>query len=538
VSNQKKQKSFSRRDFLKISGTALGGAALAGCAPTPTPAPTAAPQATVTAPAQASATGEITIGYQVTMPHLDPHRNPAANVESVIRNMYECLVSFSKDVKTMEPQLATEWERIDDLTLQFKLREGVKFHNGEEFDALAVAYSLRRFKDPAVEAPYRSAYEVIDHVDVIDKYTVNVVTTKPDPVLLRRLAVYHANIVPPGYFTSASMEDIATKPIGTGPYKLVSWEEDENLVLEVNPDYWGDMPSIERVTIRAIPESGTRTSALLAGDVDLISKVSPDDYERINGSGSAAVRAREGNRVNFVYMMLSAEPFQNKLVRQAMNYGANIPGVVETVLKGRGFPRATWLNPWHQGYDPSVEPYPYDPDKAKELLAEAGYPDGFETTLYTTMGRVPKDQEVGQAIGGQLEKIGVKAEVVPLEWGTYLDKCGPGNCDPMWMASWGNYLMDADGTLFTQLHSSSLAATTFEGGYKNEEIDALLEEARSIVDQEKRTELYTEVQKLAQEDPPVIFGYAIEDAYGVSDKVEWEPRSDEMVWAKEMSLKA
>ncbi|HWT80179.1 MAG TPA: ABC transporter substrate-binding protein, partial [Candidatus Methylomirabilis sp.] len=233
----------------------------------------------------AEAESKVVMGYGLALVQLDPHKNENTVHESVLRNMYECLVAFSRDLKRLEPQLATEWKRIDTKTMQFKLRQNVKFHNGEDFDGEAVKFSIHRMLDPTTGAPLLSTYGQIDRVDIVDKFIVNIVTKSPDPALLPRLAGFHTIIVPPKYFATASKEDLATKPIGTGPYKFVSWAKDQDLVMEANPAYWGGAPKIKRVVVQGIPETSTRVSALLAGDVDIIPAVPPDDMDRINKSG-------------------------------------------------------------------------------------------------------------------------------------------------------------------------------------------------------------------------------------------------------------
>lgn len=536
MSSRNKHKPLSRRDFLKFSGTALGAVALAGCARELDPAPTATPLAVATATPDVPMVAEVIIGEGVPITELDPHKHPATVEESVLRNMYDCLVVLSADATSVEPQLATEWSQIDDVTLQLRLREGVKFHNGEDFDAEAVRYSFHRFADPDTGAPYVSSYDSIDRVDIVDQYTVNVVTNRPDPVLLRRLATFHTKIVPPRHFSTATPEELGSTAVGTGPYRLVTFERDADLVMEVNPDYWGEAPQITKLTMRAIPETGARIAALLAGDVDIITAVPPDDVDRVDASDHARVLAQPGNRVVFFYLPLDIEPLQDPLVRQALNYGANIDGVIRSVLGGSGYRRATYLNPWYPCYNPDVAPYPYDPEKAKALLEDAGLGDGFGMNMYLSIGRVAKDTEFGEAVAGELAKIGVNVNPIPLEWGTFVSMNVAGELDGCWIASWGNFLHDPDGSLFTQLHSSTVQTSSFSGGYENPELDVLLEEARFTLDKDERCELYTQAQRIAMEDPPAIFGYAIENAYGVSNRIQWEPRPDEMIWGKEMRV--
>jgi len=479
---------------------------------------------------------KIIVAYAANVYQLDPHVNDFMVTESVLRNMYECLLVPSADLKSLEPQLATEWKRINDLTTQFKLRQNVKFHNGEEFDAEAVKFSIHRMLDPKTGALLLSTFNIIDHVDVVDKYTVNVVTKKPDPVLLRRMSILHTIIVPPKYFSTARKEDLASKPVGTGPYKFVSWVKDGDLVMEANPNYWGGAPKVQKVIVRGIPETGTRVSALLARDVDIITAVPPDDIDRINKSGRAKAIAVPGNRIVEYRFDVSAPPTNNKLVRQAMNYGANIDGIIKTVLVGRGYRRATVLNPWHVGFDPDIKPFPYDPEKAKALLREAGYPNGFEITLHQVQGRVPKDKEFGEAMAGELAKIGIKVRMRVTDMGTYATAGAAGKLDGFMFGSWGNLMQDADFMFSGIMHSSTVTSKGYRRGYKNARLDSITEEAAASMDEKKRNQLYSEAQKILMDDCPDLYTYALEDIYGISDRIEWTPRTDEYLFHKDVAI--
>ena len=518
---------ISRRQFLKTAAGAAGVVAaaplLANCGPMTS--------------GTTQAESKVVMGYGIAIATLDPHKNGVIAQESVMRNMYDALVAFGPDLKSIEPQLATEWKRVNDLTMQFKLRQNVKYHNGEDFDGEAVKASFQRMLNPDTKAPMLGTYNIIDRVDIVDKYTINIVTKVPDPVLLRRLSGMHTDIMAPKYIATASVEDLATKPVGTGPYKFVSWVKDGDLVMEANPNYWGSAPKVKKVIIRSIPESGTRVAALLSGDVDLIAAVSPDDVDRINKSGKAKALSVEGNRILYYAMDVADPPTNNKLVRQAINYGANIDGIIKTVLGGHGYRRATLINPWHGGYDPSVKPFPYDPDKAKALLTEAGFPNGCDLNMQWVAGRVVKDKEVGEAIAGELTKVGIRAKITWHEFANYVTLASGGKLDGMVFASWGNVMQDADNAMMGLFHSTSLVAKYYQRGYSNPKLDAILEQARSELDDKKRVALYTEAQKILMDDCPGLFAYAIEDIYAASTRINWKPRSDEMVWFKEMSLK-
>jgi peptide/nickel transport system substrate-binding protein len=512
----------TRREFLRRSAGLVAGAVAAG-----------------RLGELSAATGEskLVIGYGIPLLTLDPHKHDNSVHESVLRNIYEPLVTLSADLTKIEPLLATSYARLNDLTVQFKLRQGVKFHNGEEFDGQAVKFTVERVFNPETKAPLLTTYQTIERVDVLDKYTVNVVTKKPDPLLVRRMSSFHMNILPPKYFSTASADELARKPVGTGTYRFVSWTKDADFVMEANPAYWGTVKAtIQRVTMRTIPETGTRVAALLAGDADIVTAVPPDEIERVNRSGKARVITLPGNRIPFYFINVRKEPLSNKQVRQALNYASNMDGIIKAILGGHGFRRAVISNPWHVGYDPNIPPFPYDPVKAKALLAQAGYAGGIAINMHAIQGRYPKDKEIAEALAGELGKVGVNVNLKFWEWGAWLDAADAAKLDGLIFASWGNPWHDADGTYYP-LFKSNTRYTKNWTGYANEALDALLEEGRTTLDEGKRREIYSRIQRLMQDDSPALFMHALEDIYGVNTRVEWKPRSDEMVRHNEMTLK-
>jgi peptide/nickel transport system substrate-binding protein len=512
----------TRRDFLKTSATLVAGAVAAG---------------RLAELHAATGDSKMVIAYGIALVTLDPQKHENAVHESVLRNIYEPLVTFSADLTKMEPLLASSFSRLNDLTIQFKLRQGVSFHNGEELDAQAVKFTVERALNPETKAPLVSVYQTIDRVEVLDRYTINVVTKKPDPVLLRRMASFHMNIVPPKHFATASADELARRPVGTGPYKFVSWAKDGDFVMEAHPAYWGQKAAINRVTMRTIPEAGTRVAAILAGDVDVVTAMPPDEIDRVNRSGRARAITLPGNRIAFYNIAVRREPTSNKLFRQAVNYASNMDAIIKTILGGHGFRRAVISNPWHVGFDPGIQPYPYDPAKAKALLVQAGYAAGVSVDMHAIQGRYPKDKEIAEALAGELGKVGIKANLRFYEWGNLFQIGDAGKIENgliFW--SWGNPWHDADGTYYPLFRSGTRYTKNWTG-YSNEQLDALLEQGRTVLDEGKRKEIYSRVQRLMQDDAPALFMHAVEDIYGVNTRLEWRPRSDEMVRHYEMSLK-
>jgi peptide/nickel transport system substrate-binding protein len=466
---------------------------------------------------------------------IDPQLHVGTIAETQLRHMYEPLVKFERDLTTISPCLATAWERVDDLTVQFQLREGISFHNGEPFNAEAVAYSVMRPLSDETPGDARSTYSIIDSVEVVDDLTVNVKTSKPDPALLARMTGFHMVMVAPEW-AKGGPDVVSKEANGTGPYKFVSWSPNEDLVVEANEDYWGDVPSIKKVRMTTIVEQATRVAALRAGDVHVAKDMPPEEIDSINQSSrSRAVRA-VSNRVPFYFITTEVEPFNNPLVRQAINYAANVDGVIEAIVLGNANRVSTIIGPWIFGFDPTLAPYPHDPDKAKELLTEAGYPDGIDIQIWHIQGRYPKDKEVAEAMAQEMSKAGIRCTPELREAATLTDLQKAKETPGLIFASWGNWFFDADNS-FIPLFGCESAAQF--GDWRrpygcNQAFEDVLQAARIELDVEKRKDLYAQAQKIMYDDGAALFMYQLVDMFGVDNWVKWEPRHDEMMWAHEM----
>ncbi|MCM3171842.1 MULTISPECIES: ABC transporter substrate-binding protein [Paenibacillus] len=462
---------------------------------------------------------EITIARAFDVNGLDP--GFLTENAQVVDNIFDTLVKRDAEEKLV-PGLATSWSQIDDTTWQFKLREGVTFTNGEAFNADAVKYSLDRVLDPANNAPTASYVSTIQEVNVVDEYTVNVVTKKPDPLVPTRFNRYPTEIVPPKYAEEVGQEQFAQKPIGTGPYQFVSWDKGSNVVLEANPNYWGGEPDVKKVTFRSIPEASTRVSALLNGEVDLITAVSPEDREKIESSSTARLSTveRAGNTV-YVGFKTDVKPFDDPKVRQALNYAIDVKSIVDKVLQGAAVQTNSLIGPKDFGYAGEPEGYSYDPEKAKQLLAEAGYPNGFSATLDTVSWYI-KNTDVAQVIAEQLKAVGVNIKVNNVESSVYRTLVPAGKQSDMYVLGWSSTnTLDADAAIYAILRSGESYST-----YANKDVDAKLDEARSVTDEAKRKQLYQEIQDEVLKDAPRIFLYQENQYYGVSDRLKWDGRVD------------
>lgn len=472
--------------------------------------------------------------YQFTTHGIDPQLHVGTIAESQLRHMYEPLVKFERDLQTISPVLATGWERIDNLTMQFKLRQGVKYHNGEPFNGDAVKFSVMRPLSKETPGDAKSTYAIISGVEVVDENTVNIKTSSPDPALLARLTGFHMTMVAPKW-AAQGPEVVSKEANGTGPYKFVSWSPNEDLVIESNPDYWGGEPSIKKVRLTTIVEQSTRVAALRSGQVHVAKDMPPEELDAINASGrSRAVRA-VSNRVPFYYITVAAEPYTKKEVRQAINYAANVDGVIEAVLLGNGHRVATMLPIWCFGYDPTIKPYPNDPQKAKDLLTQAGYPNGIDAKIWHIQGRYPKDKEVAEAMAQEMANAGIRCTPELRDSAALTDLEKSKQTPGLEFASWGNWFFDADNTFVPLLGKQSYDQyNDYRRPYTNPDLEKIIQDARVELDVDKRKQLYSEAQKFIFDDAPCLFMYQLVDMFGVDNWVLWEPRHDEMMWAHEM----
>lgn len=476
--------------------------------------------------------GTLVVAQPADAPTLDPQRAGGLIGMSVVINMFDTLLTRGKDGK-LEPGLATEWKWLDDNTIQLKLRRGVKFHDGEPFNAEAVKFSFSEKRITIPKTGLRMmALREIKRVDIVDDYTVNVVTSKPDPVLLAKMTLFGGLIVPPKYIQEKGDDYFAQHPVGTGPFKFVEWRKDDRVVMEANPDYWRGAPKIKKLVFKTIPNDADRVAALLAGEVDVISNVPPDAIETVNRAQGVRTVAVPGLRVQYVSLDTRKGPLAKKEVRQALNYAVDVDSIIKNVLGGMADRLATLLPREAFGYDPSIVPYPYDPGKARRLLAQAGYPDGFEIELDTNSGVYPKDKDVSQAIAGQLAQVGVKANVKPLETGTFTSLLTSGKIAPMYFI--GNLAWSMDGSLNLQ---SFVKSDRRYARMENSALDKLVDVEENTVDPAKRQAAFSEIQRILKDGAYFIYLYQGKDIYGLNDEVVWDPPHNQVLWMYEASLK-
>src|SRR5262245_40985970 len=320
------------------------------------------------APAVAQPAGEVKIGLAAEPNTFDPHLTVGRNTQIFIVNVYDGLTA--RDAQgNLVPALAESWKRLNPTTWQFALRKGVKFHNGDEFNADAVKFTLDRAIHPETRATIISELSTIARVDIVDANTVNVVTKAPDFLLPVRLGELFGLMLSPKHTIATGKEAIATKPNGTGPFKLVSWTKNESMVLEANEGYWRGAPKVKRIVVRPILEDAARIAALQAGEVDLIAPVPHARIAELRRNDKLVIKTIAAPRIFHVTIDVRKPPFDNVKVRQALNHAVDVNAILKGLYFGHGTRLATVVDKNALGYDPSVQPYPYDPNKAKALLA-------------------------------------------------------------------------------------------------------------------------------------------------------------------------
>ncbi|HET7876972.1 MAG TPA: ABC transporter substrate-binding protein [Methylomirabilota bacterium] len=478
---------------------------------------------------------EVVVAFAAEPRSLLPNTIVDWTTNNQVEHIYDRFVD--RDPKTYKPipMLATSWKVVNDTTWEFTLRKGVKFHNGEPFDAQSVKATMDYIKDPANKSHYLPRWALVKEVQIVDPTTVRFVTEKPWPGLIDRISLSDFLPMPPKALREQGVQALAQKPIGTGPFKFVQWARDEKLVLEKNPDYWQGAPDLNRVTFRFIPEFSARQAALLAGEIDIMKDVPPHAVDLIDRSGKTRVRSTVSSRINYLALVnLKPGPMQDLRVRKAINHAVNVDELIQHVLKGRATKMCGPLSPINVDYAPGLECFKHDPARAQALLKEAGLdPTKLALTLDTPSGRYPLDKDVSLAIASQLARLGIKVNVVVNEWGTHLDKIKNRTTGDMFFLGWGPAL-DAQNTI-EQLFQGSMTYSSYGG---NKAIDAKIAQAIAVVDPKKRLEAWAELQRMVRDEAPWVFLWQQHDLYGVANWIEWSPRADEKVWMYEAKVVA
>jgi peptide/nickel transport system substrate-binding protein len=471
---------------------------------------------TMSSAALAQTPPNILVVGQIAEPKsLDPQAVTAVNDFRILVNVYDGLVRYKDGTLEVEPSLAESWTIAEDgRTYTFKLREGVTFHDGSPFNAEAVKFTFDRllkedhpFHDTG-PFPLAFYFSAVDTVNAIDPATVEFKLKEPYAPFLSNLAYPTGLIVSPDAVKKHGKE-FGRNPSGTGAFRFEAWEPNAKVVVTRNGDYWDGAPPLEAVIYRPITDANTRIAEMLSGGLDVMVEVPPDSLQQFSDRGEFALQEQAGPHVWFLILNAKEGPFAEKAVRQAANYAINKTTLVDDILQGTAEvapgptpPAFAWA------FNESLKPYPYDPEKAKTLLKEAGY-NGEELTFYVTEGGSGMLDPVamGTAIQADLQAVGMKVKIETYEWNTFLGKVNPGLEGKADMAEMAWMTNDPDTLPFLTLRTEAFPDKGgFNSGYySNPQVDELLESARQATDQDERARLYKEMQEIVQEDAPWVF---------------------------------
>lgn len=461
--------------------------------------------------------GVLIVGQIAEPKSLDPAVDTAVNDFRILVNLYEGLTAYKPGTLDPGPGLAESWDISDDGTVYtFHLRKGVKFHDGSTFDAEAVKFNFDRMLDdkhPFHDTgpfPLAFFFSSVKTTEAVDSHTVKFTLKEPYAPFLSNLAYPTGLIVSPAAVKKFG-KDYGRHPVGTGPFKFIEWKSNERVVIDRFEGYWGQGSGTKAVIFRPVTDANTRTAEMLAGGIDLMVEVPPTSLSQFKND-QFKLYEQVGPHVWFLILDCQKGPFKDKKVRQAANYAINKEAICKNVLEGTASvangpvaPAFAWA------YDKTLDPYPYDPEKAKSLLKEAGVAEGTELTFYVTEGGsgMLSPIEMGTAIQADLAKVGLKAKIQTFEWNTFLGKVNPGldkdqHVDMAEMAWMTN---DPDTLPYLTLRTGAWPDKGgFNSGYySNPEVDKLLEEARTSTDQSKRAELYKKMAKIVHDDAPWVF---------------------------------
>ena len=473
---------------------------------------------------------EIRVGFTQDALTLDPGNPGVRDTETIIRNMYDGLLTRDSAMRVV-PEIAQSWTQPSPTVYEFKLRDGVTFHDGTPLTAADVKFSMERVLSGKIGGqtnPRKDLLGTLDHVEVVDPLTVRFVMKAPWPLLPAMLPFQE--IVSEAFVKKVGDDGMVSAENGAGPFRLVEWRRGDSIIMERAPGYYGGSPDIlpvgparvDRVIFKVMPDNAARVSALLAGDVDIINALPVSAMKRVEDSGTARVATVNGTRTAFLAINNAKSPYADKRVRQALNHAVDRKLIIQRLLGGNATPLNGVLSPDAFGFDADLPEYGYDPAKAKALLQEAG-----AAPLKLTIDCDGASKDIAEAIAAMMQRAGIEAKVQLWETAVIVpiwrDAAKRADHD-LFLTSWGNASLDPSDIVMPTLRSGGRANSA---AYANPEVDKLLDAAETEIDRDKRKGLYVKAQELIYEDAPWVFLWLPKDVYGVSKRLHgWQPSAD------------
>jgi len=463
----------------------------------------------------------LTIGMNADLNIFDPHRAMGLPQMGIIRLVCETLTDVDQQTGKSIPVLAESWEASGATKWTFRLRKGVKFHDGTPFSARAVKYNFDRLMNPETKAGTRGLWmDIIKSIEVVDDYTV-VFNTSPCPAFPALLDYPPAGMISPTQGEKLGL-DFHRQPIGTGPYKFVEHISGKQIKLVANEEYWGGSPKIKQIVAKPVVETAARVMALEAGDFDVIFYVPPHEAKRLGTNPKMTIIEGISTRNFIIQLNCAWGPLKDVRVRQALNYAIDKKAILDRIFMGKGQVMDSWIPPNVFGYSKGKD-YQYDPAKAKKLLAEAGYPDGFEVTLHYGKGVLLLDTETVEAVQSYLKEVGVRVRIIETDWpkfSTLLRESVEKNPMQLSLCGWAVGLyMDADIGMERLRSDQWPPRGSIPLFWKSERFDELHMLGRTETDPAKRTAIYRELQGIVMEEAPVCFLLFLPNTNAASAKV-------------------
>ena len=462
--------------------------------------------------------GTLTIGIPTDINTLDPHMSPEVNTENVTYSVMEPLLYFDPQ-GNIRPRLVESWEVVDNVTYVFRLRKNVKFHNGEPFNGKAVEFSWKRSQEK--HRVNKVAFSSVARIEHIDDHTIRIITTKPDPIFLKKMAsVAGAAMFPPKYAAEQGDEAVSLRPVGTGPFAFQEWVKGDHATFKANPSYYlPDVPKVQTLVWRFIPEAQSRVAALQTGQIDIAVRVPPHLVASLERDPKLTLASALSTRTYYIAFnnMTTGKgtPVMDTRVRLAMNLGVDLQAIIKSVYNGHAQRVNSLIGNVQFGYDSTLPPLPYDPARAKQLLAEAGHPNGFKVGLACPSGAYANDKEACQAIAGYLGKLGIEVDLQVMESNRFWDLEAKRQLPPLFFDGVGDRNQDPDTQLKGVAHPDS-KWTAFE----KPEFSDLIMEGGSTVDPEARKRAYAKLARAMQADPPFLFLWQVRNFEGTRKRVQ------------------
>ncbi len=489
----------------------------------------------------------IVIAVSSDILSMNPYRYNETPTNQFMLHIYETLISFNNNAQ-VQPGLAETWEVEEDgVTYTFHLRKGVKFHDGDEFTAEDVIASFDKAKNPDSPSAFSSFFTGVESYEALDDYTVAVKTKDVYPVLLNDLS--NVYILKKENIEGKTEEEIADVVIGTGRYKFVEQVKEDHIDIVANPDHWSGEKPITNVRFRPITNEATRTATMLTGEVDLTVNIPVRDIERLNNTDGVSVVTQKGLReiyLNFdsrkdsPFFTDKPNPMADVRVREAMYRAIDVDTIIKNIMNNYASVMNSYIPENYNGYQ-DVERPAYDPELSKKLLADAGYPDGFEVTLDAPNDRYVNDGNIAQAVAGYFEKVGIKVNLNLMPKANFFSYIKPAeNKSMLLMTGWSDSSGEGLTLANDLLHTYDLekgVGTVNRGHYSNTEIDAILAKANVELDADKRAEYIAEADKIAREDFGYIPLHFEHDTYAVKDTINFTPRMNNYIEAWTISFK-